>query len=37
MAREKGKNRSPKTKVQLPIAGIKRVGKLIFEDGEESL
>ena len=37
MAREKGKNKSPKVEVQLPVAGIKRVGKLIFEEGEESL
>ena len=37
MAREKGKNKSPKAEVQLPVSGIKRVGKLIFEEGEESL
>lgn len=37
MAREKGKNKSPKVEVQQPVVGIKRVGKLIFEEGDEPL
>ena len=37
MAREKRKNKSLKVEVQLPVARIKRMGKLIFEEGEESL
>lgn len=37
IAREKGKNKSPKIEAQPLTVGIKRVGKLIFEEGEETL
>lgn len=34
IAREKGKNRSPTSKIQTQILGTKRVGKLIFSEEE---